>query len=67
MIEIVFTACLLADPALCQERTLPPFINVTTMECVLGAQAVLAHWSGQNPGYQITFWTCRQPLLDTGA
>jgi hypothetical protein len=59
MIELVFVVCLRLDPLLCEERTLPPFIDVTESQCMTGAQAVLARWSARHPDLQIAGWSCR--------
>jgi hypothetical protein len=57
MTELVFIACLAMSPTQCEERVLT-FTNVTPMTCAMGAQGVLAQWSGDRPGWRIARWRC---------
>ena len=58
MLELAFTVCLLASPADCEERSLL-FVEVSPMQCMLGAQEVLAPWSLEHPGWRIDSYRCR--------
>lgn len=57
MIELFFVACLSVSPQQCQERALT-FSDVSLMTCMTGAQAVLARWTGERPGWRVTRWRC---------
>lgn len=58
MVELLFVACLSADPTACQERSLV-FSDVAPRTCVTGAQPELARWVEAHPRYAIRRWTCR--------
>ena len=58
MIELVFIACMLADPEACRERTLQ-FVDVTQMQCAMGAQPMLAQWTYENPKWKVIRWSCQ--------
>jgi hypothetical protein len=62
MLELAFTVCLLASPEHCEGRSLL-FVDVSPMQCMMGAQTVLAPWSEENPGWQIDSYRCQ--YLDT--
>lgn len=62
MIEIVFVACLIGAPDQCSERHMPPFIDISVMQCVMGAQTHLAQWAERNPEYRIVRWQCGKVL-----
>jgi hypothetical protein len=61
MIELVFVACLSAQPATCENRAMQ-FTDVSVTTCTLGAQPQLAQWVNEHPGWLIRRWTC-QPLV----
>jgi hypothetical protein len=58
MLELAFTVCLLASPDHCERRSLL-FVDVSPMQCMMGAQSVLAPWSEQNPRWQIDSYRCQ--------
>ena len=59
MIELVFTACLIAAPEDCRERSLVFAANVTPMMCLTNAQVELARWNVEHPKWQVARWKCR--------
>ncbi len=60
MIELVFIVCLKANPAACEERTLPHLAEMGgPMACVMQAQPELAEWSNSHPAFQIAKWKCQ--------
>jgi hypothetical protein len=61
LIEIVFVACLLAQPERCEERVLPAFTDVTEIQCMMGGQFALAAWSRTNGHLRVAEWRC-QPV-----
>lgn len=58
MIELLFVACLAASPNECSERSLV-FVDVTPMQCLMGAQPELAKWVSTHPNFEIQSWRCR--------
>ncbi len=62
MIELVFVACLAATPTTCEERRMQ-YVNVSLMECMMGAQPQLAQWSETHPGWRVGRWQCRFPQI----
>lgn len=62
MIELVFVACLIAHPEVCEERILG-FLSESgsPMACAIEAPPTLASWSGTHPGYRISSWRCQEP------
>lgn len=59
MIELAFVTCLIADPQICEERSMTLLPEVGIMGCMMTAQPQLAQWSAAHPGHRITRWTCR--------
>ena len=58
MIELLFVACVAAEPSDCRERSLL-FTDISPMVCMMGAQPELAKWSAQNPEFTIRKWRCQ--------
>lgn len=58
MLELAFTLCLAANPAQCEDRSLL-FVDVSIMQCVLGAQAALAPVVEASPRWRIESYRCR--------
>ena len=63
MLELAFTVCMMSSPGLCEDRSLL-FVDVSLMQCMQGAQTVLAPWSAAHPGWNINSYRCQ--YLDTG-
>ena len=59
MIELLFTACLLSHPGVCEEKSLIYVDVPSPMACMIGAQPQLALWSEQHPAWRIGGWKCR--------
>lgn len=57
MTELIFIACLSLSPHQCEERVMT-FTDVTPLACAVGAQAVLAEWADDRPGWRIARWKC---------
>lgn len=58
MVELLFVACMVASPDVCEERALQ-FIDITTQTCTMGAQPRLAEWVGAHPNWRIQAWKCQ--------
>jgi hypothetical protein len=60
MMELVFVACLGAQPPICETKAMQ-FSDMSAMACTMCAQQVLAQWGNEHPNWQIQRWTC-QPV-----
>jgi hypothetical protein len=61
MIELVFTACLIAAPEACEERTLSFVAEPSPVTCLIQAPPTLAEWVHEHPAYTIAAWRCEEP------
>ena len=59
MIELVFTACLIASPEKCEDKHLTFAGNISPMACMMGAQPELAKWNEGHPKWRVGKWKCR--------
>jgi len=60
MIELVLTLCLLENPQKCREEGLTfSAENLTPMQCVMGAQPVIAQHMELRPRWACRKWRCR--------
>ena len=59
MIELVFLACLRADPDTCGERVVKFMPGANPAMCMTVAQPELAAWAGNHPDQAIAHWQCR--------
>jgi len=60
MIELVLTLCLLDNPSKCREEALTYSTqSVTPMQCVMGAQPVIAQHMEYRPRWACKKWGCR--------
>ena len=60
LIELVFEACLLMQPAQCHTVSLT-FADVSLIQCTMGvgAQAEVSKWLAVHPGYSARRHRCR--------
>jgi hypothetical protein len=61
MIELLFTACLIADPSACEERSMTFVAQPSPVACLVQAPPELAAWVGQHPAFTIAAWHCEDP------
>jgi len=59
VIELLFAACLSADPNVCKDRSIW-FIDTTQEQCQTGADAQLKRWLEVNPRWSVEDWNCAQ-------
>jgi len=64
VIELLFAACLSADPQVCKDRSIW-FIDQTPAQCRSSADRQLEKWGAVNPRWRVGTWTCTQ--VDTRA
>lgn len=53
MLEISFWACTLLAGQTCKDVHIPLLPEVTSFQCMLGGQQVLAKWVMENPNWSI--------------
>ncbi|MCB1353146.1 MAG: hypothetical protein KDK03_10455 [Rhodobacteraceae bacterium] len=58
MIELIFIACLASGSGACGERQILSLPDIGLMGCMTTAQAQLAEWTEQHPGYRVDRWSC---------
>ena len=57
--ELVLSVCLLSTPVDCREEHLSVSLETTApMQCMIGAQPVIAEWSVSHPKYRVAKWRC---------
>jgi hypothetical protein len=60
MIEIVISACLMADLNRCKEVSLTYTAeNLTPMQCMSMSMTEIAKWTEEHPNWVAKRWTCR--------
>jgi hypothetical protein len=59
MIAIVLSTCLLADPGVCRDQTIPLMAEVSPARCMMKAPPHVAKWSEEHPEWRIVRWSCR--------
>jgi hypothetical protein len=62
MIEILVSACLLADPDQCKDVRLHVAAEtVTAQQCIKLGQFEIVKWAERNPNWSIKRWSCGRP------
>jgi hypothetical protein len=60
MIEIVISACLMADLSRCKDVSLTYTAeNLTPMQCMSMSMAEIAKWNAAHPNWFAKRWTCQ--------
>lgn len=59
MIAIILSTCLLADPSVCREQTIPLSSQVSATRCAMMAPPHVARWSVEHPRWRVVRWRCR--------
>jgi hypothetical protein len=59
MIAIVISTCLLSDPAVCRDETIPLSSEISAVRCMMTALPHVAKWSEEHPGWRVVRWQCR--------
>ena len=59
MIELVFVACLMAEPSVCREQQLRSWNASSPATCMRYAPGSLAQWRTTHPKWRIRKWACR--------
>jgi hypothetical protein len=61
MYELMMIACLLVQPARCEEVHLPFQQPMGLSQCLYQAQFQMVHWLEARPGWAIRRWRCELP------
>lgn len=57
--ELVLAICMLASPGECREERLSISMEETApMQCMIGAQPVIAEWAQTHPKWKVERWRC---------
>jgi hypothetical protein len=59
MLAIVVSACLISDPSVCKTDTIPMLVQVSQVQCTIGAAPFVARWGDEHPGWRVVRWRCR--------
>jgi hypothetical protein len=59
MIAIILSTCLVSDPAVCREQTIPLSSEVSAIQCMMFAAPHIAQWSEVHPRWRVVRWRCR--------
>lgn len=61
--ELILSICLVASPVTCREEALSMSIEQVAlpMQCMIGAQPLIAQWSETHPKWKVTKWRCGRP------
>jgi hypothetical protein len=58
MMAIVLSACLISDPGICLDQTIPLTTEVSAVRCAMTAPPHLAQWSVEHPEWRVVRWRC---------
>ena len=61
MVQLIVLACLVANPARCDEVRLPAAAELSMMQCVWQSQMLAADWQNTHPGWVIRRLSCGLP------
>jgi hypothetical protein len=59
MIAIIISTCMLSDPGICREQTIPLLSEVSTVRCTMMAPPHVAKWNEEHPQWRVVRWRCR--------
>ena len=58
MIALILSVCLISDPGVCRDQTIPLDTNVSSAGCLTRAPFRLAEWSEAHPLWRVVRWRC---------
>ena len=58
MIAIIISACLLSDPGVCRDETIPLDPGISAVNCMNKAPPHVARWSEEHPEWRVVRWRC---------
>lgn len=63
MIAIIISTCLLSDPGVCRDQTIPLATEMSPNRCMMTAPPHIAQWSAEHPGWRVVRWRCGPSTL----
>lgn len=61
MVELLIIACLLREPARCEEFHVPFAAGMNVVQCMWQSTIHAAQWAGEHPGWRIRRIRCEPP------
>jgi hypothetical protein len=61
MIAIIISTCLLSDPGVCRDQTIPLDSEISAASCMMKAPPHVAKWSEEHPEWRVVRWRCGAP------
>lgn len=59
LMELILAICLLGAPGDCREERLSISLEETApMQCMIGAQQIIAEWAQTHPKWKVEKWRC---------
>jgi hypothetical protein len=58
MIAIILSVCLLSDPGVCRDETIPLDSGISAANCMIKAPPHVARWSEEHPQWGVVRWRC---------
>jgi hypothetical protein len=58
MIAIIISICLISDPGVCRDHTIPLDSEITSTNCMIKASPHVARWSQEHPEWRVVRWRC---------
>ena len=59
MIAIILSTCLVSDPTVCRDQSIPLSYEASATQCMKSALPRVAQWSEEHPGWRVVRWQCR--------
>lgn len=57
--ELILAVCMLSTPGDCREERLSVSVEeVAPIQCMIGAQPIIAEWSQSHPKWKVERWRC---------
>jgi len=60
MIAIIISTCLVSDPSVCRDQTIPLSSEISAVRCMMTAPPHVAQWSEAHPQWRVVRWQCRR-------
>jgi hypothetical protein len=59
MIAIIISTCLISDPSVCRDQTIPLDSEISPARCMMTAPPHVAQWNEEHPQWRVMRWQCR--------
>jgi hypothetical protein len=59
MVAIIISTCLVSNPSVCRDQSIPLYAEISTTRCVMTAPPHVARWSEEHPQWRVVRWQCR--------